>query len=178
MKILVVRHGQTEWNNLKKMQGHADIPLNSIGLEQAEKLKEKLAKKQYDVVYCSPLIRARQTAGIINDGKNITVIYDERLKERDYGEYEGTNKSSFSYDDFWAYSKNIRYKSAENVQDFFARIYSFLDELKEKYSGETVLIVCHAGVLKAIECYTNGMMPDDKIGSFLPDNASIQDYDI
>ena len=178
MKILVVRHGQTEWNVLKKMQGRADIPLNGTGLEQAGELKKKIANKQYDIVYCSPLIRAKQTADIINDGKNTTVVYDDRLKERDYGEFEGASKTSFNYDDFWAYNKNIRYKSAENVQDFFGRIYEFLNELKTKYQNETVLIVCHAGVLKAIECYANGMMPDDEIGPFLPDNASVREYNL
>ena len=59
---------------------------------------------------------------------------------------------------------------------FFGRIYDFLDEVKQKYSNKKCLIVCHAGVIKAIECYANKMLADDEIGSFLPDNASILEY--
>lgn len=178
MKIFVIRHRQTEWNVLKKMQGFADIPLNERGLEQANEAKINLIDKTYDIVFCSPLIRAKQTATIVNEDKNIDIIYDKRLRERNYGEFEGTNKSSFNYNDFWVYNKNIKYAKAENVQDFFKRIYNFLDELKLKYQDKNVLIICHAGVLKAIECYANGMMSDDEIGPYLPDNASVQEYDL
>lgn len=160
------------------MQGFADIPLNERGLEQANESKINLIDKTYDIVFCSPLIRAKQTATIVNEDKNIDIIYDKRLRERNYGEFEGTNKSSFNYNDFWAYNKNIKYAKAENVQDFFKRIYNFLDELKLKYQDKNVLIICHAGVLKAIECYANGMMSDDEIGPYLPDNASVQEYDL
>lgn len=178
MKIFVIRHRQTEWNVLKKMQGFADIPLNERGLEQANEAKINLIDKTYDIVFCPPLIRAKQTATIVNEDKNIDIIYDKRLRERNYGEFEGTNKSSFNYNDFWVYNKNIKYAKAENVQDFFKRIYNFLDELKLKYQDKNVLIICHAGVLKAIECYANGMMSDDEIGPYLPDNASVQEYDL
>ncbi len=69
----------------------------------------------------------------------------------------------------------MKYEKAENVQDFFNRVYSFLDEFTSK-EYKNVLIVCHAGVEKAIECYFNGLMPDDKIGPFLPDNAVVLKY--
>lgn len=100
MKIFVIRHRQTEWNVLKKMQGFADIPLNERGLEQANEAKINLIDKTYDIVFCPPLIRAKQTATIVNEDKNIDIIYDKRLRERNYGEFEGTNKSSFNYNDF------------------------------------------------------------------------------
>ena len=178
MKIYVIRHGQTEWNVLKKMQGSADIPLNEKGLEQAQQGKLNVKNISFDKIFCSPLIRAKQTANIVNEDRHLDIVYDERLRERNYGEFEGTNKSSFNYNDFWAYNKNLKYTKAENVQNFFARIYDFLDYLKSDYSDKNILIVCHAGVLKAIECYANGMMADDEIGPFLPDNASVQKYTI
>ena len=176
MVIYVVRHGQTEWNVLKKMQGSADIPLNERGLEQAKQTRVNLNDCDYDMIFCSPLIRAKQTANIINEDKNLDIVYDERLKERNYGEFEGVSKASFNYNDFWAYNKNIKYIKAENVQDFFNRIYNLLDDLKLKYSDKNILIVCHAGVMKAIECYANEMMPDDEIGPYLPDNANVKKY--
>ena len=178
MKLYVVRHGQTEWNVLKKMQGSADIPLNERGIEQAEQTKSNLERKNFDMIFCSPLIRAKQTADVINSDKNLNIIFDDRLRERNYGEFEGTSKSSFNYNDFWAYNKNLNYEKAENVQVFFKRIYDFLDEIKDKYQDKNILIICHAGVLKAIECYANGMMKDEDIGPFLPDNASVLEYDL
>lgn len=178
MNVYVIRHGQTEWNVLKKMQGSADIPLNEKGIEQAQQTKLNLENVTFDVILCSPLIRAKQTAEIINNERNLNIIFDNRLRERDYGEFEGTSKSSFNYNDFWAYNKNIKYAKAENVQEFFNRVYGFLDEIKNKYIDKNILIVCHAGVTKAIECYANGMMKDEEIGPYLPDNASIQEYQL
>ena len=178
MNLYVIRHGQTEWNVLKKMQGSVDIPLNEKGLEQAEITKSNLNDISLDVILCSPLIRAKQTADIINSDRNLEIIIDDRLRERTYGEFEGTSKNSFNYNDFWAYNKNLKYDKAENIQDFFKRIYDLLDEVKSKYYDKNVLIVTHAGVMKAIECYANGMMEDEEIGPFLPDNASVQKYKI
>jgi broad specificity phosphatase PhoE len=175
MNIFVVRHGQTEWNVLKKMQGSADIELNEKGLLQANDTAEMLKDLTFDIIFCSPLKRAKQTAEIINNDRNLNIIFDDRIKERNYGEFEGTSKLSFDYNEFWAYTKNTNYEKAENVQEFFKRVYSFLDEITSK-EYENVLIVCHAGVEKAIECYFNGLMSDDEIGPFLPDNASVLKY--
>lgn len=177
MKLYIVRHGQTDGNVNKIMDGVRDIDLNDTGIEQAKVTRDNLSGIDFDLVICSPLSRTKHTMEIINVN-NTPIIFDDRVKERDYGEFEGTNKSSFNYNDFWAYNKNLQYNKAENVQDFFARIYDFLDELKSKYKNENILIVCHAGVLKAIQCYAKGMMADDEIGPFLPDNASVQEYDI
>ena len=79
MNLYVVRHGQTEWNVLKKMQGSADIPLNKTGIEQAYKMQEKLDCIDIDLIICSPLNRAKQTAEIINQNKRLPIIYDGSL---------------------------------------------------------------------------------------------------
>ncbi len=89
MNLYVIRHGQTEWNVMKKMQGSIDIPLNKKGIKQAYITKKNLDHISIDVIFCSPLKRAKQTAEIINKGRNLEIIYDERLKERNYGEFEG-----------------------------------------------------------------------------------------
>lgn len=175
MNVYVVRHGQTEWNAMKKMQGAADIELNEKGLLQAVKTADMLRNLSFDVIFCSPLKRAKQTAEIINNNRGLNIIFDERLKERNYGEFEGTRKISFNYNEFWSYQKNMNYEKAENIQEFFKRIYNFLDDITSK-NFNNVLIVCHAGIEKAIECYFNGLMLDEKIGLFLPDNASVLKY--
>ncbi len=176
MNLYVVRHGTTEWNAYKKMQGLADLSLNEQGREQALATKKNLEGISIDLILTSPLKRARETAEIIANGQKILV--EEKLIERDYGEFEGVEQYNFDYDEFWSYGKNVQYERAENIRDFFARIYALLDDLKEKYTNQNILIVTHGGVIKAIECYAHGMMKDEDLGPFLPDNASVLKYEI
>ena len=178
MKLLVVRHGRTDWNDLKKVQGIADIELNNEGKEQAKKTAELLKDKNIDLIISSPLIRTRQTAEIINEERNIEILFDDRIKERDYGEFEGLKKDIFGFHDFWIYSKNLRYEKAENIQDFFKRIYGFLDEIKEKYKDKTVLIVIHGGVSVALDAYFNGLPQNNKPTSGAMKNCEVREYEL
>lgn len=83
--LYVTRHGETDWNLYGKVQGKADIELNAKGIEQAKETMEKLKEESIDFIICSPLKRARQTAEIINLEKNIHIVFDERISERDFG---------------------------------------------------------------------------------------------
>lgn len=87
MEVLLTRHGQTEWNVLGKVQGRADIELNEKGIQQAEETGEALKNEEIDLIICSPLKRAKQTAEIICKDRNIPIIYDEDVIERDFGEF-------------------------------------------------------------------------------------------
>ena len=161
MEILLTRHGQTEWNLLKKVQGKADIELNEKGIEQAETIRVSLKEERIDLILCSPLKRAIQTAEIINQGKNIRMIIDERLSERDFGEFEGMSNTDFDFNAFWSYKQNLKYDKAENIKDFFYRVYTKLDNIENKYKDKNILFVTHGGVSIAIDCYVNGM-PDQE----------------
>lgn len=97
MEILLVRHGQTEWNLLKKVQGKADVELNEQGIKQAEETRNSLKNEKIDLILCSPLKRAMQTAEIIKQGRNIKMIIDERISERDFGEFEGMPNTDFDF---------------------------------------------------------------------------------
>lgn len=88
-----MRHGKTDWNAKHKLQGRTDIPLNDEGREMAEKAREEYKDIHFDVCYCSPLIRAKETAEIVLQGRNIPLITDERLQEMSFGVYEGTENS-------------------------------------------------------------------------------------
>ena len=163
MKILVTRHGETDWNAQKKIMGSIDIPLNEKGLKQAEETKEKLANEKIDLIICSTLRRARETAAIINKGRFAPILYDERLVERGMGEFEERpfrelDESYFSY-----YYMNKQYKRAENIQDFFKRIYRFLDDIIEKCGDINILLVTHGGVSIPIACYFNNNIPDGNL---------------
>ena len=177
MKLFVVRHGKTDWNKLGKAQGIVNTNINEEGMAQAEEMAEKLKDEKIDLIISSPLNRALQTASIINRGKT-TIIPDNRIIERDYGEFEGLRKDEYSVKNFWSYEQNNKYQKAENVRELYRRIYSFLDDIKEKHKNETVLLVIHGGVSVALNSYFEGIPPEDNPtqGSFK--NCEVRTYEL
>ena len=161
MKIYVVRHGQTDWNFMNKLQGQIDIELNDMGREQARNTAELLKGKKVDLIISSPLKRARETANIINNNYNLSIIEDNRIMERYYGKSEGLTKlerqelkkTNPELEYIWNYNKNIDFNNIEVTKDFCNRIYSFLDEIIEKYKGKDILITTHNGVTVVMGYY-------------------------
>lgn len=163
MSIMLTRHGQTNWNVQKKVMGRCDEPLNEKGMGQAEETRDSLKDTDIDLIICSPLKRAKQTADIINEGRNIPIIYDDRIIERDFGEFEGKETKDFDFYGYWNYYRNDIYEEAENIQDFFKRIYGFLDEVTEKYKDKNILIVAHGGVSIPVACYFKEEIPEGSL---------------
>lgn len=95
MRLLLTRHGQTDWNVKGKIQGLTDIELNETGIKQAEDTREKLLNENIDVIISSPLKRARKTAEIIAKGRNIPLLIDPRITERCFGKFEGKTAQEF-----------------------------------------------------------------------------------
>lgn len=176
MEVLLTRHGQTEWNVLGKVQGRADIELNEKGIRQAEETGKVLKKEKIDLIICSPLKRAKQTAEIICKDRNIPIIYDEDVIERDFGEFEGINKKEFDFEGYWSYKQNNKYEKAENIKDFFDRVYSFLDKIKEEYKVKRILIVAHGGISIPVNCYFNGIPEDDNLLNLVLGNCEVAKY--
>lgn len=154
MKIYLVRHGEVLHNALK-IYNNLDEDLNSKGINQAKDLKEKIFDIDYDVIICSPLIRAKHTADIINV-KNKKIIIDNRISERNPGDLSGKSLEVTNREEYWNYYTKIQYGTSENIQEFFNRVNNFLDELKTK-EYKNVLIVAHSGVSKAFYAYFNGL---------------------
>jgi broad specificity phosphatase PhoE len=163
MIFLVARHGQTNWNILGKMQGWADNDvLNELteqGIKQAYQLKDQLDTEKIDMIIVSPMKRAKKTAEIIQEGREVPIIFDARLKDRNYGVFSGKQRSEFEYHDFWDCKKNVKYPNgdAEGIEDFFRRIYTFIEECKIKYPHKNILIITHNSVTKIFQCYFNGI---------------------
>lgn len=155
--LFITRHGETDWNLYGKVQGKADILLNNRGIEQAKETMSILKEESIDFIICSPLKRAIQTAEIINAEKNVPIIFEERISERDFGEFEGMSKNDFDFQAFWNYEKNVTYQKAENIRNFFNRIFLCLEEIKEKYKDKNILLVTHGGASIAINCYFYGV---------------------
>ena len=180
MRLLVTRHGQTDWNVQKKVMGRCDEPLNGKGFEQAEETRKKLLDENIDLIICSPLKRAKQTAEVINKDRNIKIIYDDRLIERDFGEFEGMETKDFDFHGYWNYYKNDYYESAENIQEFFKRVYSFLDDIINKYKDKNILVVAHGGISIPIRCYFNQNIPEGSLvdAGLVLENCQVASYDI
>lgn len=175
MKVYVVRHCTTEFNEKRIYCGHTDIPLSDIGLSEAKRLAEISKQYDFDLVLSSPLIRARQTAEAIVGSRNIPIIYDNRLIERSFGDLE--EKSVDRPDGkVCRYSFAVKYPNGESNLQVAARIYGFLDEIKEKYSGKNLFIVSHGSVCRIIRTYFKDMT-DEEFYSFSHRNGTIEEYE-
>jgi len=134
MNLYIVRHGETDWNKNKKIQGLTDIELNEKGIYQANKMKEKLLNVNFDICICSPLKRAVKTAQIIVDQK-CDIIVNEALLERCFGNYEGQNSKEANIDIFkiWNLKENCKDNGIESLRDLLERSDLFLKKFKEEY---------------------------------------------
>lgn len=177
MKLFVVRHGETEWNAMKKLQGSHDIPLNETGKRQAKEAKLALEAYDYDVVFSSPYKRAAMTARIINEVGGKPIFYDDRLKERNFGKLEGKLRGTYDYTRLWDYEKEEPL-GGESVRVFLERVFSFLDDLKRLSAYRNVLIVCHGGTMRAIDCYFNGIKTAKDMAAFFSKNAEVRIYEL
>ena len=168
-KLILVRHGQTEWNRLRRYQGQADIELNETGLKQAQQTSKQLAQEKLNAIYCSDLKRARQTAKIITTQHNPAVSIQEStlLREMNFGDYEGLTFDKmdpkfqliFSADPTWRNSgPNVRTPNGESITDLALRVEQFTRETLSKHaSNETILIVAHGGPLQVLICQLLGI---------------------
>lgn len=146
MNIYVLRHGQTDFNIEGKFQGQIDIKMNKNGEEQTDKAASELNKTHFDVVFCSPLSRTRDTARKI---KNDNVIIDARIIERSFGSLEGQYGIP-------NYEENIEKYNIESIEKLKMRVNSFLDEIIQKFKeNQNILIVTHEGIAQVINLYFN-----------------------
>lgn len=174
--LYFIRHGQTEENVKHILTGRRDIPLNEEGKRQVELEGEKNKNMNIDLIFCSPLYRAKQTCEAINKYHNCKVIITDELIERTYGKYEGKPSSCIDREKCWNYFEDMSKGGMETPRMLFGRIYAFLDKIKEEYKDKDVLIVAHNGIGRAIYCYFNGLPNDGNLLSFEMPNAKIISY--
>ena len=152
MKIWIARHGQTDLNRDKRMQGRTDCPLNEKGISQAAQSRKNIGDVSFDAVYASPLIRARLTGSIIGNVSLSEVIVDERLIETDFGRYEKCKYYLMgpAMTLYWMFPKFFPVPdTVESLDSMKARASSFLKELETK-EYENVLVACHGGIMRAL----------------------------
>ena len=179
MKLLLTRHGQTDWNVEGKIQGQTDIELNEIGIKQAEETREKLLNEKIDIIISSPQKRARKTAEIIAIGRDIPIVVDKGIEERYFGKFEGKTRKEFDFDEIWNYKLNKQYEDAESVGELFTRVQGFLEKIKQEYKDKTVLLVTHGGVAVPIRATLEGIPEGMEVLRGLGlDNCEVKEYEL
>ena len=160
MLLYVLRHGVTQWNKLKKVQGAMDIPLAPEGIELAEKTGEALKDVHFDICFTSPLTRAKQTARCVLGDRDIPVIEDKRIQEIDFGVLEGTQFKDaqgkiVSHEMEIFFTDPLKFKRPENGEDISDILKRTGDFWREKttdpeLTDKTVLVSSHGCAVRAL----------------------------
>ena len=148
--IYLVRHGQTDWNLIKKTQGQLDIPLNETGRVEAQKSAELLMGKNINQIISSDLKRTVETAHIINRHLGVPMQFDERLRELNYGSLQGTFNQNISPETWKRFNYYPEEFQAEDLYAFYMRIKSFFDDLDD---SKNTLVVTHGGTIRMMMLY-------------------------
>lgn len=154
-RFCLVRHGETDWNAARRLQGHTDIDLNARGLAQAAQMARALKKMNlhFDVLYTSDLQRAAKTAYAIEELFKASAISNAGLRERHLGALQGltTDEAPIREAVLWKshLSRNIEenLRDGESIQQFADRIQAVLEQIRESHVGKTILLVSHGGAL-------------------------------
>ena len=176
MKIYSTRHGETDYNKEGRVLGVTDLPLNDTGKAQAADLGRRVAELgDVDIIIASPLKRAQETACAAAERCGLEIITDNRLREWNYGNCEG---KSYTTAQFGAKKREFGVRMGETGESLLQlahRVYSALDDIIEKYSDRTVLIVSHGGVCRMIETYFHNMTQQEFSNWFMG-NCQIIEY--
>lgn len=146
--LLLVRHGETDWNAEGRLQGQTDRPLNDYGRGQARRLAEELEGEALDAIYSSDLARARETAEIVGETLGLPVEIDRDLREKDWGTWEGLTSVERDRVEFVG-------ESTEAHRD---RMLRALRQISERHPGDAcVLVVTHGGSVRRVQAAAIGM---------------------
>ncbi len=159
-QVIIVRHGQTEWNIANIRQGHLDSPLTEEGIAQAKALARRLTRERFSALYSSDLGRAMQTARIIAQATEHEVIPDSRLRERHLGIFQGlvSGEIKEKYPEEYKLHRSLGpdyvIPGGESIRQQVARNIAYLNEIAVKHSGETIVVITHGGVLSGLFRHT------------------------
>lgn len=185
MIFYFVRHGETDWNVAKKIQGATDVPLNENGLRQAANLADKLVHDGYEIarVYTSPHLRAKVTAQTAADALGVACVVLPDLAEMDFGRWEGDNWPNIEavygeeYDYWNSHRRYVRTPGGESYNDVLKRTFRALEYIMER-ENENVLVMSHSAIIVSLRCYLAGLcMDDETMLQFRAKNTEIVEID-
>lgn len=152
-ECIVVRHGETVWNLEERLQGHQDSPLTQNGVRQAEAVAQRLCAEQFEALYSSDLPRARRTAEIIANRTGHPIRIDARLRERNFGIFEGLTKSEMAerypeeYRQYLSGDVDRPVPDGESRRVKYVRVTACFEDLAAAHIGRRIVVVTHGGVL-------------------------------
>ncbi|KVN24615.1 phosphoglycerate mutase [Burkholderia pyrrocinia] len=167
-QILFIRHGETAWNRIKRIQGHIDIPLADTGLAQAQRLAVRLAREardgaRLDAIYSSDLMRAQQTAQPAADALGLPLVLREGLRERAYGVFQGHDSTEIearfpdAYAAWQTRDPGFEPEGGESQRAFYHRVLHALEPIVAAHPGGRIACVAHGGVLDCVYRFANGL---------------------
>lgn len=165
MKLIAVRHGETEWNVAGREMGQLDSPLTERGIRQAEALANRLRGLQFSALYSSDLGRAMRTAQIVSSATSVAVLVDADLRERNMGIFQGFTKKEMAqqfpaeYSDYLRLGHTYRIPHGESAEQRLERSIRALTAIAERHADETVVVVTHGGFLMGFFEHVLGMSP-------------------
>lgn len=180
-ELILIRHGETDWNAEQRIQGHLDIPLNQVGSEQAEALGKRFEGIDIDVLVSSDLSRAMQTAAPISAARDLPIIGESRLRERNLGVLQGKTREQAQQSAPEAFEvlrcrvEDAVLAEGETLAGFAARVIDVLAELTKRYQGKRIVAVTHGGVLDIAYRHAAGM-PLAAPRKFPIHNASVNTF--
>ena len=154
--LYITRHGETEWNQEKRMQGWLDSNLTESGMKNAVSLGERLKETEFTAIYSSPSGRTQATTNLIRGERDIPVIYDENLREIKLGQWEGKTHSSIKelyqtqYESYWNAPHQYTTVGGETFEETRARAIQVLNRIKKEYVSGNILIVTHSVLIKCL----------------------------
>lgn len=182
-RLLMVRHGVTEYNDTRRFCGFSDIELSSEGLQQVEKLRDRLENEKIDAVYSSDLSRAMVTAEVISTGRDVEAIACPELREVNYGDAEGLTFQEIGqrYPEVSRFIatfdlEELAFPGGESFSQFIERTNTFLNRLEDHQPSESVLVVSSSGPLRVLVCSLFGV-DQTHWRQFRLDNASLSIID-
>ena len=171
--IYLVRQGQTDWNLFKRANGITETFLNQTGIEQSKAQAKNLEDINFDVCFCSPQIRTRQTCEIIYQG---STIFDDRLTEINCGEFEGMEETPEMMKVVMQ-AAQIGDKGTERIDVFMKSNIDFCDMINNEYKGRNILIVTHAANVRVIIYYFLGKPKDYDFNKTLIGNGEVMMFE-
>jgi alpha-ribazole phosphatase len=174
--LVLVRHGQTDWNLEGRYQGQTDLPLNKTGRAQARKLAEQLAGQPFEAIYSSDLKRAHETASLIAKKLGLTVRVEWKLREVNLGQWEGMLVKDIiaQYPTEWEQRQrdpvHRRPPGGESAEELAVRVWTAVDEIARRHAPGPVLIVSHGLALAAALCRIRDI-PLTQVFGMVPENT-------
>ncbi|MFZ4481553.1 MAG: histidine phosphatase family protein [Rhodoferax sp.] len=160
MELILIRHGETDWNRELRFQGQVDVPLNAVGHEQARRLGLRLAGERAQLLVCSDLTRTRQTALPISQQSlqplALATVPDAAWREQNFGAVDGMQVDEIKarHPDAWArwirFHADYAFEGGESAQQFHSRVIGAVRELEARHASQTLVVVTHGGVLDMI----------------------------